>query len=227
MLTHAHGDHSALGDAPLPHKFDVPIYASRGTLGALTSRNVAWAGRSCTARRSRSGDLDVRPFIVPHDCHEPMGFRFESASGRACVTTDLGWVPHNVVKQFKDLDLLVLESNYDPHLLHNGTYPDFLKRRVASTHGHLSNAAAAEAIAACGDHAPRAVWLAHLSEHNNSPIHALHTVGRVLKRYGLSHVQLHDDAPPTFEPALDQHRRLRASTLALWRPVERLRALAS
>jgi phosphoribosyl 1,2-cyclic phosphodiesterase len=66
----------------------------------------------------------------------------------------------------------------------------FLKRRVAGAYGHLSNAAAANAIAACGGRAPRTVWLAHLSEHNNSPKHALQTVSRVLKRRGLGHIAL-------------------------------------
>jgi len=84
----------------------------------------------------------------------------------------------------------VLEANYDPHLLHTGTYPEFLKRRVSGTYGHLSNQAAAEAIATCGDRAPRWVWLAHLSGHNKSPKHALTTVGRILKRRGLAHVPL-------------------------------------
>jgi phosphoribosyl 1,2-cyclic phosphodiesterase len=65
-----------------------------------------------------------------------------------------------------------------------------LKQRVAGSFGHLSNAAAAHAIAACGDRGPGAVWLAHLSEHNNSPKHALQTVSRVLRRQGLGHVSL-------------------------------------
>ena len=189
FLTHAHGDHSRSARI-IAEKFNVPIYASRGTLGALHLKDRGLGRPVEHGKPFTIGDMDVKPFIVPHDCHEPMGFRFESASGRTCITTDLGWVPYNVVKQFKDLDLLVLEANYDPHLLENGTYPHFLKQRVASTHGHLSNAAAAEAIAACGDKAPGAVWLAHLSEHNNSPKHALHTVGGVLKRYGLGHVKL-------------------------------------
>ncbi|MDQ3809112.1 MAG: MBL fold metallo-hydrolase [Chloroflexota bacterium] len=189
LLTHAHGDHCRSARS-VAQRFRVPIYASGGTLGALALEDRALARPLDGSRTVTIGDIDVRPFTVPHDCHEPLGFRFESASGRACVTTDLGWVPGNVVRQFRDLDLLVLEANYDPHLLENGTYPGFLKRRVASTHGHLSNAAAAEAIAACGDRAPRAVWLAHLSEQNNSPRHALYTVGRILRRHGLGHVRL-------------------------------------
>jgi phosphoribosyl 1,2-cyclic phosphodiesterase len=189
LLTHAHGDHSRSARY-FSKQHRVPIFASVGTLGALDLRDRG-LGRPMQSGRTYSlGQMDVKPFAVPHDCREPLGFRFESGSGQMCVTTDLGWVPHNVARQFRDVDLLVLEANYDPHLLENGSYPRFLKRRVAGTYGHLSNAAAAEAIATCGDRAPRAVWLAHLSEHNNSPKHALQTVGRILKRKGLSRVTL-------------------------------------
>jgi phosphoribosyl 1,2-cyclic phosphodiesterase len=189
LLTHAHGDHCRSA-ASLANNFGVPIYTSWGTLGALPLRERSLGRQLLSGKTITIGEIDVKPFAVPHDCREPLGFRFESASGRACITTDLGWVPSQVVRNFRDLDLLVLEANYDPYLLQNGSYPYFLKQRVAGTHGHLSNAAAAEAIAACGDKAPSAVWLAHLSEHNNSAKHALHTVSRVLRRYGLQHVRL-------------------------------------
>jgi phosphoribosyl 1,2-cyclic phosphodiesterase len=189
LLTHAHGDHSRSARA-LARTFRLPIYASRGTLGALNLGDLS-LGRPIESNKPFTlGQMDIRPFAVPHDCHEPLGFRIESGTGRTCVTTDLGWVPPSVGKHFRELDLLVLEANYDPHLLETGTYPQFLKRRVAGLYGHLSNAAAAEAIAACGDRAPNAVWLAHLSEHNNSPEHALQTVSRLLKRRGLGHVPL-------------------------------------
>ena len=188
-LTHAHGDHSRSART-LSQTHNVPIYASHGTLGALRLKDPSLGRPVESDHTYQVGQMDVKPFAVPHDCHEPLGFRFESGSGRAGITTDLGWVPHNVARQFRGLDLLVLEANYDPHLLETGTYPHFLKRRVAGTHGHLSNAAAAEAIALCGDDAPGAVWLAHLSEHNNSPSQALLTVDRILKRHGLGHVPL-------------------------------------
>ena len=189
LLTHGHGDHCRSARS-LAQTYRVPIYASYGTLACLDLADTSLGRPIHSGQRVSIGEIEVAPFAVPHDCRQPLGFRFESGTGRASIATDLGWVPSNVVKQFRDLDLLVLESNYDPHLLESGTYPQFLKQRVASTYGHLSNAAAAEAIAACGDRGPRAVWLAHLSEHNNSPKHALHTVSRVLKRYGLTHVPI-------------------------------------
>jgi phosphoribosyl 1,2-cyclic phosphodiesterase len=188
-LTHAHGDHSRSA-RHLSKTHRVPIFASRGTLGALRLKNPELGRPVESGQTYQIGQMDVKPFAVPHDCHEPLGFRFESGSGRAGITTDLGWVPHNVARQFRDLDMLILEANYDPHLLESGSYPQFLKRRVAGTYGHLSNAAAAEAIALCGDKAPTTVWLAHLSEHNNSPKHALQTVQRILRRHGLGHLPL-------------------------------------
>lgn len=191
VLTHAHGDHCRSARY-LSQTHRVPIFASRGTLGAL---NLDLEGASLAQPIESNktypvGQLDIKPFAVPHDCREPLGFRFESGTGRAAIATDLGWVPHAVGRQFRDVDLLILEANYDPHLLHTGTYPYFLKQRVSGTYGHLSNAAAAEAIVACRDRAPAAVWLAHLSEQNNSPKHALATISRILRRHGLGHVPL-------------------------------------
>ena len=189
LLTHAHGDHSRSART-FATEHRVPIYASLGTLGALDLKDRSLGRPVQSGKTYPIGQMDVRPFAVPHDCREPLGFRFEAGSGRAGIATDLGWVPHNVARQFRDLDLLILEANYDPHLLESGTYPHFLKRRVAGTYGHLANAAAAEAIAVCGDSAPGAIWLAHLSEQNNSPKHALQTVHRILKRKGLGHVSV-------------------------------------
>ena len=189
LLTHAHGDHSRSARS-LSREFDVPIFASRGTLWALQVDHNNRARPIDAGKTFTLGQMDVTAFPVPHDCEEPFGFRLESGTGRTCITTDLGWVPATVARQFRDLDLLLLEANYDPHLLETGTYPHFLKKRVAGTYGHLSNRAAAEAIAVCGDRAPQAVWLAHISEHNNSPKHALQTVAGVLRRRGLAHVAL-------------------------------------
>ena len=117
---------------------------------------------------------------MPHDCREPLGFRFETGTGQALQSPPT-WAgcPHNVARQFRDLDLLVLEANYDPHLLETGTLPRLSQaaREPART-AICRMRPRPQAIAACGDRAPGVVWLAHLSEQNNSPKHALQTVGR-------------------------------------------------
>jgi phosphoribosyl 1,2-cyclic phosphodiesterase len=75
-------------------------------------------------------------------------------------------------------------------MLQNGPYPTFLKRRVLGQHGHLSNAATAQALAACRDRVPAEVWLAHLSPTNNRPQIALDAVSAHLETAGLGHVQV-------------------------------------
>ena len=54
-------------------------------------------------------------------------------------------------------------------MLRHGTYPLFLKQRVASDKGHLSNAQAAEALAKLAGPKTKHIILAHLSEKNNMP----------------------------------------------------------
>jgi phosphoribosyl 1,2-cyclic phosphodiesterase len=187
LLTHAHGDHSRAA-RELSDLYEVPVYASAGTL-ANANFLESKLGRPMEHGRSVTiGDVEVHPFRVPHDCAEPFGFRFESSTGRACFLTDLGWVPAATQAQLSDLDLLIIEANYDPRLLFASDYPRFLKQRVASSHGHLSNLDAAQAIVACGERPPLHVWLAHLSETSNTSRHALRTVGTHLRRHGLGHI---------------------------------------
>lgn len=213
VLTHAHGDHSKSA-REVSDRFGVPVYASIGTLGCATLRDSTRARPVAAGAPFQVGEVLVRPFAVPHDCVEPLGFRFESASGQVGVTTDLGWVPAPVQSHFSDLDLLVLEANYDPYLLHAGRYPGFLKNRVAGYHGHLSNEDAADAIASRGDRAPRQVWLAHLSENNNTPQQALSTIGGILRGRGLAHLKLLHARHR--KPSLHWDSAGRTEQLSLW-----------
>ena len=64
---------------------------------------------------------------------------------------------------------LILEANYDEEMLRFGSYPPFLKERVASSTGHLSNREAAEFIATHYTPDLKDIWLCHLSRDNNHP----------------------------------------------------------
>jgi phosphoribosyl 1,2-cyclic phosphodiesterase len=189
LLTHAHGDH-VKSAREMSDAFDLPVYASQGTLGCSSLRDAP-LGRVVRAGEPFAvGEIEVHPFAVPHDCREPLAFRLETHSARAAIVTDLGWAPDPVKAHLAGLDLLVMEANYDPYLLHAGRYPAYLKARVAGYKGHLANEDAADVIAGCGDQAPPEVWLAHISENNNTPSQALATVGNHLRRHGLAHVRV-------------------------------------
>ena len=117
----------------------------------------------------RIGDIAVRPFTIPHDAVDPVGFVFESGGIRIGLATDLGYMPSNLHMHLRGCDILMLESNHDLDMLRDGPYPWAVKQRVMSRVGHLSNDAAAEFLAKRYDGHASWIVLAHLSESNNLP----------------------------------------------------------
>lgn len=118
----------------------------------------------------------VRPVPLAHDQEGSHGFLVKGFGNRLGYATDLGHVPPNLVDCFADLDLLALESNYDPDMQEQSARPIFLKRRITGGRGHLSNAQAFEAIQCILDRAQRAaarlpthIVLLHRSRHCNCP----------------------------------------------------------
>ena len=112
-----------------------------------------------------------------------MGYRI-TGSSRCTLATDLGFVTASVQEAIDGADVLVLEANHDPEVLKHGDYPWPLKRRILSNRGHLANADAAWALVRMKKR-PAHVFLAHLSEKNNTPELAENTVEEILHRQGL------------------------------------------
>jgi phosphoribosyl 1,2-cyclic phosphodiesterase len=119
-----------------------------------------------------------------------VGFVVEADGMRAGVLTDLGEITAEVRDAFSGCDVLVLEANHDERLLHAGPYPRFLKRRIASRLGHLSNEQAADLLRALHP-APRCVLLAHLSLVNNRPRLARAVFASVVGRRPIELVHTH------------------------------------
>lgn len=187
MLTHAHADHIR-GAREFSDRYEVPVYATGGTLGHRTLRDSGLVRPVRAERSVRIGDLEVVPFSVPHDCVEPVAFRLIGERATVCLVTDLGHVPETTPAHLAGADLVILEANHDEELLWRGPYPSFLKRRVGGECGHLSNAAAGRCLASLRRQPPRDVWLAHLSQVNNRVSTALEAVRSALAAVDLDHV---------------------------------------
>jgi phosphoribosyl 1,2-cyclic phosphodiesterase len=99
--------------------------------------------------------------------------------------TDVGDVTENVKYYISQSTHLILEANYDEEMLKQGRYPEMLKERIASGHGHLSNKKTAYALAENFHEKLSYVWLCHLSEENNHPELARKTLESVLRSYGI------------------------------------------
>ena len=108
------------------------------------------------------------------------------ADGHVVVSmTDLGCVSDGIYPYLDGVELLLIEANYDPDRLRCGKYPEPLKRRIASDHGHLSNPDCAECALHAAKCGVKTILLGHLSRENNTPRLAYETVHSKLTQNGL------------------------------------------
>ena len=99
--------------------------------------------------------------------------------------TDLGEITPTAAHYISKAHYLILEANYDEEMLKMGPYPQYLKERIASKTGHMSNSDTAEFLAENITEHLRYIWLCHLSKDNNHPELAYKTVEWKLKNKGV------------------------------------------
>ena len=189
LVTHEHSDHvgaaGVLGRNLAKRGRSVPFYMTAGTAEALDARCVPDG-----IERVRPGSevavkhLRTECFPVPHDTKEPVGWRVHLGGVTVGVVTDLGRPTRLVADKLKGCDVAVLEFNHDEELLMNGPYPYWLKQRIKSNHGHLSNRQSQELLAAALSPRLKTLILGHLSEENNRPEIALAACNATLAHAG-------------------------------------------
>jgi phosphoribosyl 1,2-cyclic phosphodiesterase len=170
LITHEHNDHvSAAGT--LSRKFNLPAYMTRGTLENMPPAVGRCASITVfdTGRCFEIGDLRIHPFATSHDAREPAGFIIENNGLRLGICTDLGIATNLVKVRLTGCHGLVIEANHDVDMLLEGPYPWFLKQRIRSPHGHLSNEDACNLLENVHHDELRCVVFAHMSETNNHP----------------------------------------------------------
>src|SRR5258707_9595455 len=140
VITHEHCDH-VYGLATLAKKLRIPVFMTGGTDAAWARAMRVVNGekpqlekleRFESGHRFQIGDIEVKPFTIPHDAADPVGFTFRIEGSKVSVATDLGYLPVNVRDHLRGSDVLVMESNHDVEMLRGGPYPWSVKHRVAS-----------------------------------------------------------------------------------------------
>jgi phosphoribosyl 1,2-cyclic phosphodiesterase len=184
IISHEHVDHVS-GLRSLALELKVPIYIT-----GPTRETIEWDPRIRTFEtitpggKFTIGDFEIAPFSIPHDAADPVAFTLTAEGIKVGVITDLGYVPEVVKQHARGCHCLVFESNHDLDMLKTGPYPWFVKQRVMSRHGHLSNHATAGFLAEDYDGSAQVLVLAHLSDKNNHPGLVMHSATQAFEKRG-------------------------------------------
>ncbi|MDQ3681823.1 MAG: MBL fold metallo-hydrolase [Bacteroidota bacterium] len=169
FVSHEHADHIK-GIPVLAKKYKLPTYITTTTLRHWRLRLEKNCMRSFSAGDPvKIGDLSVTAFSKMHDAADPYSFIISGNGVCVGVFTDIGSPCSQVIHHFSQCHAAFLEANYDEHMLEEGGYPYYLKKRISGEKGHLSNK---QALALFITHRPSYMshlFLSHLSKNNNCP----------------------------------------------------------
>lgn len=176
FITHEHSDHiSAL--EMISKKFNIPIHITEESskkILATTSYVKNNIIRHTPLFEEQIGGMTVRSFPTPHDSDMSVGYTIRLPSGEKIgYATDIGHITNTIRENLLGSAAVVIESNHDTDMLKNGPYPAWLKMRIGSSNGHLSNTDCSAFLPELIASGTKDILLAHLSDENNSPDTAL------------------------------------------------------
>lgn len=163
VITHTHSDHIK-GLNSILKKQTPPIYTIKNDL----EEKVPLIKEIKYDRELTTKDLTINLFELSHDI-PCLGLYLKQSEKEFVYITDTGYIKEKLLKKYQNKDLYIIESNYDEEMLQNGSYPFYLKQRIRSDKGHLSNNDTSRYLKKLIGPKTKYLCLAHLSEENNTP----------------------------------------------------------
>ncbi|MBQ7906855.1 MAG: MBL fold metallo-hydrolase [Clostridia bacterium] len=198
FVTHEHGDHvGGLEMISKKHRIPVhitaPSYANYVREGTYLSQVAAVHD---VVYGALVGGLKIYSFPIPHDAAQNVGYIIEDSDGdRVGIATDIGFVTEDIVKHLTGCPSVIIESNHDIKMVKSGPYPAFLKERILSKRGHLSNDECSRLCVHLAQNGTNHIGLAHLSRENNTPLLAYSKTKDALNENGYGDVCLRVASP--------------------------------
>lgn len=181
LITHEHSDHiSGLG--VLLRKYGIPVYTTNKTIEAISHyKNLGKVDMSLFHEIEPENsfviqDLTIKPISTWHDAADPVCYTLTDGNKKVSIATDLGDFDEHIVDSLSEADAMLIEANHDIRMLEVGPYPYYLKQRILSKKGHLSNERGGQLIKSLLNDHIKGIYLGHLSKENNYPDLAFETV---------------------------------------------------
>jgi phosphoribosyl 1,2-cyclic phosphodiesterase len=170
FISHEHSDH-VKGLGPLGRKTGAVIYINELVYDKIKDKldnckiNLWKPGES-----TQVSDLTISNFSTRHDSLHSCGFIINDGISKLGYLTDTGSWTKLMGNALKGCDGYILEADYDyKKLMEYEDYDEFLKERISSNWGHLSNEQTMELIKYLNVKNPKFICFAHLSPRTNSP----------------------------------------------------------
>ncbi len=166
LITHGHSDHVKGLESLLKHtKLDVFIPEK---MYVDLEKIVPTSRCQFIDDNFSIGNVNIELIHTSHDTNYSVGYIIEYLGKELVYVTDTGYINQKFLRRIVNKDIYIIESNHDEVMLMEGPYPRFLKERVISDRGHLSNKTTAKYLKNAVGDKTKYIVLAHLSEKNNT-----------------------------------------------------------
>ena len=187
LVTHSHKDHIS----QLKHFEHLPIY-SYCDLNVQDHRCIKPLDRFII------GDMQITVIGLSHDAPNTVGYVIEDGCQKLVYITDTGYLPNHEKAYLENADHYIFESNHDMEMLMHTARPMFVKQRILSDSGHLSNEDASHNITSLINTKTKNIVLAHLSQEANVPELALDVLNDTFLKKDLRSSNIRIQAAPQF-----------------------------
>ena len=174
LITHCHKDHIK-GLATLINKTKLNIYIPEGMYESL-KEFVPYPKCIFIEDIFNINDVEIELIHTSHDAPSSVGYIINHNNRSLVYVTDTGYINRKYLEKMNNKNCYLIESNHDEIMLMDGPYPRFLKERVISDSGHLSNSTTSKYLKKVIGPDTKTIILAHLSETNNTPEKALEAI---------------------------------------------------
>ena len=137
LITHCHKDHTK-GLASLMSKTKLQAYIPEEMYNSL-KEFIPYQRCIFIEDNFKINDVEIELIHTSHDVPYSVGFIIKHDEKSLVYVTDTGYINRKFLNKMINHDLYLIESNHDEVMLMEGPYPRFLKERVISDKGHLSN----------------------------------------------------------------------------------------
>ena len=186
FITHEHIDHIKGLEQIIKHT-KIPVFSSAGTISYLKNK-IPTENRYYDITREKyvSAGFEVSSFRTSHDAAESVGYKVRYHGSSFAVCTDTGVITNEARAALRGCEtVLGYRTSAVVWLRKTQTKHAYLKRRILSDRGHLSNNDCAEFAAELVRSGTAHIVLGHLSRENNTPDTAYSCTRDRLKTQGL------------------------------------------